>query len=228
MRYEAAGYPGLDVVPDSITKRGLALLRDAMPAYRACWWRDHDQRNRAWIEAVVPRLRRHEDSIKVRLAAIYQSRWKAPYPVDVVSFGSFTGANTVVDPDHVMISSRDSSYRGDAALEMLFHEVSHTMIGRDDDLIAHALRDSTVLPRGRTAPRDLAHVILFYTVGRVTQDRLRETGVSDYRPYMYGRLFDQVWPQYRAPLERHWEAYMNGRITAAAAIRQIVREMQPR
>jgi hypothetical protein len=227
MRYEVAGFPGLGIVADSITSRAHALLRAALPAYRTCWWPEHDRRNRAWIAEVLPRLNRHEDSIKARLARAYQAEWDpGRIPVDVVSFATFTGAHTVTQPHHIIVSAVDSSYRGDAALEMLFHEASHTIVDSGRDNIRRALRDSTLV--GTTPPRELSHVLLFYTAGRITQGRLAEVG-SAYEPYLYSEgLFRRAWPQYQAAVERYWQPYLDGRTDARSAIREIVRAMAPR
>ena len=223
LRFEVAGYPGLRIQPDSMVAPALAALHAALPAYRACWWAEHDRRNRAWIAQVLPRLRQHEDSIGARLARVYQNDWQKPFPVDVVSFANETGASTVVEPHHIQISARDSSYFGNAALEMLFHEASHTIIGsRLVDVIQRALNDSTVIGTS-SPPRDLGHVLLFYSTGRVTQQRLAETGTRDYQPYLYKEgLFDRAWPHLRAPIEQHWQPYLDGRTALVESLRAVV------
>jgi hypothetical protein len=221
MRFEVAGFPGLGLQPDSIIAPALALLNAALPAYRACWWEEHDRRNRSWIAQLVPRLRAHEDSIATRLARLYQNDWEQPFPVDVVTFASATGASTIVEPHHINISAADSSYRGDAALEMVFHEASHTIIGSKRDVIRRLLSDSAAIGTSQP-PRDLGHVLLFYTTGRVTQQRLAETGTPGYEPYMYSEgVFDRAWPDLRAPVERHWQPYLEGKTPLVAALRAI-------
>jgi hypothetical protein len=45
--------------PDRI-KGIAAALSSAMPVYERTWWPDHDQANRTWIAALMPRLQKHE------------------------------------------------------------------------------------------------------------------------------------------------------------------------
>lgn len=228
MHYEVAGFPGLDIIPDTITAPALSQLKAALPAYQLCWWSTHDARNRAWIAELIPRLHQHEEAIRTRLARAYQAEWDGQIPVDVVSFATGTGAYTVTRPHHIMISAVDSSYRGNSALEMIFHEASHTIVDSGRDIIRRVLNDATVVGSAAT-PRDLSHVLLFYTAGRLTQDRLAETGTGDYRPYLYREgLFERAWPQYRRPIERHWQPYLDGQRSAADAIRAIVDELRGR
>jgi hypothetical protein len=222
MRFEVAGYPGLRLQPGSVIAPALALLNAALPAYRACWWEEHNRRNRAWIAQLLPRLRPHEDSIGARLARLYQNDWEKPFPVDVVTFASSTGASTIVEPHHINISAEDSSYRGDAGVEMVFHEASHTILGSRRDVIQRTLSDSALIGTAQP-PRDLGHALLFYTTGRVTQQRLAETGTTDYQPYMYKEgVLDRAWPELRAPMERHWQAYLEGKTSLVDALRAIV------
>ena len=104
---------------------------------------------------------------------------------------------------------------------MLFHEASHTIVGSGRDVIQRTLNDSTLVGASQP-PRDLAHVLLFYTTGRVTQQRLAETG-TPYEPYMYAqRLFDRAWPRLRLPVEQHWQPYLNGKTSLLDALRAIV------
>ena|SRR5688572_19826043 len=222
LRFEVAGYPGLRLQPDSVVAPALAALNAALPAYRACWWEAHDRRNRAWIAQLLPRLRPHEDSIGARLARLYQNDWEKPFPVDVVTFASSTGASTIVEPHHINISAEDSSYRGDAGVEMVFHEASHTIIGSARDVIRRIVSDSAAIGTAQP-PRDLAHALLFYTTGRVTQQRLAETGTRDYELYMYKEgVLERAWPELRVPMEQHWQAYLDGKTSLAEALRAIV------
>ncbi len=222
LRYELVGYPRVDVLPDSATAPTLERLEAALPTYRACWWERHDSRNREWIAEAVPLLIAHEDALRARLAESYRAEWGERIPVDVA--GYVNGANTVVNPDHIVITSADPAYEGYGALEMLFHEASHTLLGpRAGGAIPEALEAaSREVGLGRT-PRGLWHVVLFYTAGRVTQNLLAERGISGYRPYVYREgLFDRVWPEYREPLETHWEAYLDGRVGMKEAARRLL------
>lgn len=224
IRYELAGYPDLEIVADSIIARAAGLLRDALPAYLACWWREHDRRNRDFIAQLVPALRIHEDSIAVRLARAYQTDWSGQFPVDLVAFATATGANSVVDPNHIIMSSHDSSYRGASGIEMVFHEASHSVVDSGRDIIRRLLRDRAVTGEAQL-PRELSHVLLFYSVGRITADVLGEAGVA-YEPYMSREgLWQRAWPRLRAPVERHWQAYLAGTMTARDAMIALIKAL---
>jgi hypothetical protein len=70
--------------------------------------------------------------------------------------------------------------------------------------------------------RDLWHAALFYLTGEVMRQSLNARGVT-YEPYAYKTgLFDRAWPQFRAPIERHWRAYIDGRVGRDEAIKEIV------
>ncbi len=227
LRYELVGHPDIDVLPDSATALTLARLDAALPAYRTCWWGRHDARNRAWIAEAVPLLIAHEDTLKGRLARAYRAEWRGRIPVDVVGYVNFGGANTVVNPDNVMITAVDPAYGQLGGLEMLFHEASHTLLGpRVGGAIPEALEAASREVSGEPPPRNLWHVILFYTAGRVVQDLLEERGVTGYEPYVYREgLFGRAWPEYQEPLEHHWEPYLEGRIGMEEAASRLLRGM---
>jgi hypothetical protein len=221
MRFEVAGFPGLGLQADIIIAPALALLNGALPAYHGCWWEKHDWRNRGWIAQLVPRLRAHEDSIATRLARLFQNDWEKPFPVDVVTFASSTGASTVVEHTTSTFPPRIRVIAAMQRSRWLFHEASHTIIGSARDVIRRVLSDSATIGTSQP-PRDLGHVLLFYTTGRVTQQRLAETGTPGYEPYMYSEgVFDRAWPDLRAPVEQHWQAYLDGKSSLVEALRAI-------
>lgn len=196
-------------------------IERARPGYRACFWDEQDRVNRVWIASVAPRVRAHEEALTAQLSAPFQHPWPAEkLRVDVVSWVS-PGANTIDEPAHVMISSRDEGYRDDAGLEMTFHESSHLLIdaryGKVAQEIARANGDR-LLPR-----RDLWHAILFFTVGQVTKARLSTTGTRGYVPYLYAQgLIERGWSVYREPLETHWQSYIEGEIDLKTAADRLI------
>jgi hypothetical protein len=226
VRYRLAGFDDFDIADDAAVEAALAVLPPAAPAYEKCWWPAHDARNRRWIAALEPLLAAHEQALSARLGELYGKELGRPMPVDVVSYGSFTGADSVVDPDHLLISSVVPSNAGLAALEIVFHEASHTVFGPNTgpegrlwtQLEAAAEAD------GAPLPRDFWHAMLFYTTGSAVKARLAERGI-DYEQYLYtAGLFERAWPSYRASLERLWQPYVDGRVPRAEALKQIVAE----
>ncbi|HEY5567497.1 MAG TPA: hypothetical protein VIM81_09665 [Gammaproteobacteria bacterium] len=226
LRYELAGFTDLSLVADEVMAPAFAELRAAAPAYRTCWWTEHDARNREWIAELVPRLIAHEDFLRARLSQLYEAELNARIPVDVVGYVSFGGANSLVAPDHLMISSVDPANKGDSALEVVFHEASHTLLGVERGAVWEALEEAVTTVGLEQLPRDLWHTVLFFTTGKAVEARLAERGVANYEPYVYREgLFDRAWPQFREPLEAHWEPYLEGRIDMAEAARRLLEEL---
>lgn len=219
LRYEVAGFTEANVLPDSATAPALEVLRAAVPAYRRCWWKDHDARNRAWIAAVVPRLIEHEDAIAERLGRVFKAEWKTPFPVDIVGDAPPVGANTVTDPDHILISSADTGNQGTAGLEIVFHEAGHTIVGPGGGEVWQALQAAAAEVDAKPLAGQLWHPIIFYTAGKVVEARLAERGAPGYEPYMFrGDLFRQ----FRQPLEQHWQPYVDNRISLQEAAKRLL------
>lgn len=223
LRYRLAGYPDSGLADTAAIEAALAEVRAATPAYRKCWWPAHDARNRRWVAAAEPLLAQHEKPLSERLGVLYGRKLPLPLPVDVVSYVGFSGADSVGDPDHLLISSVVPGNQGYAALEVVFHEASHTVFGPGLDgrlwteLEAAAKADGTPL-----AP-NFWHAMLFYTTGGAVKARLAERGI-DYDQFLYSQhLFERAWPAYRPALERVWQPYVDGRVPMAQAVQQIVK-----
>ena len=213
--------------PESIPKAASAALQAAMPLYRAAQWEEDDRANRFWIAVAVPML----SSAAEELADAHAKAYGVPFPtrirVDVSPFAWEFGAYTVGEGEsaHVVISSMDPSYQGFAALEMLMHEPSHAIVAPASGAIgadlARAARELGIRP-----PASLWHALLFYTSGELTRRALARRGVRDYRPYIVN-MFERAFRGFRRPLETHWQAYLDGKGSREAAIRQILIETAP-
>lgn len=224
LRYRLAGFGDFGLADGAEVAAALAELRLAAPAYEKCWWPSHDARNRRWIAALVPLLTTHEERLSERLSELYGSELGRPFPVDVVSYATFTGADSVVNPNHLLVSSVTPSITGYAALELIFHEASHTVFSPGvatngrlwTELEAAAKAD------GAPLPPDFWHALLFYTTGSAVKARLAESGIA-HEQYLYAEgLFERSWPGYREPLERFWQPYLDGRVSRPAALAQLV------
>jgi len=189
----------------------------AAPGYAACLWRAQDAKNRRWIEALKPQLAKHEPALATRLQKLYGTTWRRlPIPIDVVENAGWSGANSSIDPPHLLIGSSNPDR---AALEVVFHEASHVLMGRSDPL-RQALGDAAAT-LGRTAPSDLWHVVLFYTTG----EAVREV-VPEYTPMLY-EIFDRgTWTRYREPLETAWKPYVVGRTGLSEAAARLMAATQ--
>jgi hypothetical protein len=193
----------------------------AAPAYEACRWAAQDGKNRRWIDGLKPRLAADEQKIAPRLEGLYQKRWNGlPIPVDVVETVDWSGANSILrDPagGHLLISN---SYQGPAALEVVFHEASHLLMGRGDP-VRQAL-DSAAKAADYRQPGNLWHVVLFYTTGEAVRRVLDDQGEPGYKPMVYG-IFDRgAWSEYRKPLEDTWHPYVDGKRTLSEAAARLI------
>jgi hypothetical protein len=222
LRYRLAGYGDFGLADAAVVEATLGELRAATPAYKVCWWSTHDARNRRWIAALLPLLAAHEAPLSERLRKLYGQPLPQPLPVDVVSYGSFSGADSVVHPDHLLISSVAPANMGYAALEIVFHEASHTVFGPGLDGRLWKELEAAEKASGLLLPPDFWHALLFYTTGSAVKARLAERGI-DYEQYLYAQnLFERSWPAFRVPLEHTWQTYVDGLEPMAEAVKQIV------
>ena len=224
LRYELAGFPDVNVVADDLMAPTLERLRAAVPVYTRCWWKDHDTRNRAWIGELIPRLNAHEQTIRTRLSHLYQDDWRALVRADIVGSAGALGANSVIDPDHVLMSSVDPSYRGWSSLEMMFHEAGHAKVGPQTGAVWRALEDAAIAANARELAGQLWHPVLFYTTGKVVQAVLAEREKIAYDTYMHrGGLFKR----FHGPLAEHWQPYLDGQLILEEAATRLVAALKP-
>jgi hypothetical protein len=195
-----------------------ATLERLMPIYQKRWWPDHDRANRAWIAAVQPQLARHGAALSQALTRTYETGWPTtPIPVDLSVTAGPVGAYTSGPPTHVTISSSDPNYRGFAALEMLFHESSHSSIS---DLFQRVRRAAT--EQGVSVPPQLWHGVLFYTAGELTTRELRAHGIA-YTEYAGADLYANLCgPRCRERIVEHWTPRLEGKRPVAESLATLV------
>ena len=214
-------------LPDSIPAAAKRVLEAAMPLYRAAQWEEDDRANRFWMAVAEPLLA----SAGEELAEAHAKAYAVPFPkrilVDVTSFAWQFGAYTVGEGEsaHVTIASTDNGNQGFAALEALMHEPSHAIVGSNEGAIGSDLKRLSA-ETGLRPMANLWHAILFYTSGELTRRALARRGVSHYQPYILG-MYGRVFGGFRASLETHWQAYLDGKVSREAALRQILIETAP-
>jgi hypothetical protein len=215
-------------LPDSIPEAAAKALEAAMPLYRRVQWEEDDRANRFWIAVAEPLLA----SAAEELADAHAKAYATPFPkrilVDVSPLAWEFGAYTVGQGEsaHVVISSTDPGYKGFAALEMLMHEPSHAIVASDESGAIGADLKRAADELGVKPMSNLWHAILFYTSGELTRRALAKRGVRDYQPYITD-MYERGFRGFRQSLETHWQAYLDGKVTREAAIRQILIETTP-
>jgi hypothetical protein len=206
------------------------VLESAAPVYRAHLWPEHDRANRRWIARVAPLVREQGVGLSERLADIYQTRWpRQKIRVDVSGYANWAGAYTTTDPLRVTISSLDSRNQGTEALEVLFHEASHSIAEPVQAAIIRECRQ-----RDKAIPRDLWHALVFYTTGEVLRPVLDTSGMAagdkdgaapggGYTPYALREgLYQRGWSDYLKLLQRFWQPYLDGTASFDDAIARMV------
>jgi hypothetical protein len=194
----------------------------AMPAYERCRWPAQDASNRRWIEHAVGLLKVHEAALGERLAQVYGTSWGGlPYRVDIVE-SVLLGGNTqqfVPAGPHILISGSAADNQGRGALEVMFHEASHSLAGPMEGALKRAIS-----ARGTAIRADISHGVIFYLTGEVVRRALEQTG-EPYTPYLYSlTLFpDNV----RDVLAKTLSPYLNGQGTLVQAIDNLVQVLSP-
>jgi hypothetical protein len=192
----------------------VTILERAAPTYHRLWWPRHNAANNNWMARMRPLLALYGDSLAARESRVFREPWsKTPVRVDVTAYANWAGAYTTTGPSHITVSSEDPGNQADQGLEILFHEVLHTM----DDTLRSALL-AAFRAHGKAPPRDLTHVFIFYTAGAATQEI-----VPKHIPYAVGNgLWDRVADFKRALplLRRTWQPYLDGKITFADAVQR--------
>jgi hypothetical protein len=193
--------------------------------YQTHGWVDQERRNDAWIADMRPQVERHAAAMASALAAAYHASWKpGPIVVDASGEAGPNNAYTTSGPPgtagHTVVAVRTPSNSGDAGVETIFHEASHTI---DDQIsrpfIDEAARQHVPFPDG------LDHAILFYTTGEIMRREFARTGTPGYVPY--GDRFDVYkngWQTFRALLERDWLPYLDGKASFDSAVTALVRD----
>jgi hypothetical protein len=213
--------------PDERTRSFLDVAEGfrlaAAPAYRACRWPAQDAENRRWIEYVTGRIAAHGAAIAPRLEEVYGRPWPVlPIRVDLVPAALPVGANTFSTPPHVQIASTTTDQD---ALEIVFHEASHTIGARNDPMQQALARAAEKL--GTEIPRDLWHVVLFYTTGQVVRAALEAGGEPGYVPYVDAHdLWAGRWGRFREAVEATWPAYLAGKRSLEAAAVDLLRALK--
>jgi hypothetical protein len=194
-----------------------ATLERVMPIYRKHWWPAHDRANREWIAAVGLLLDRHGAALSQAVARVYGVRWPTQsVPVDLSVIAGPVGAYTTCEPTHATISSQDTSYRGLAALEMVFHESSHCL----SQLFQRV--NQAAAERKVSVPPQLWHGVLFYTAGELTTRELKAHGI-DYAQYAGSDLYANLCGAgCRERIAEHWTPRLDGTRTVAEALSALV------
>jgi hypothetical protein len=193
----------------------IVVLDEAAPIYRAHWWQLHDAANQTWIKAVMPLVDKNGATLSQQIATAFETSWHdGPLRVDVVAYANFAGSYTTVHPSRVTVSSIDGGNQQIAALEVLFHAASGTLIEAVTDIAARNFAAQKKAP-----PPGLAQAILYFTSGFYVRQLF-----PDYTPYadrFQLWVTNDDWKGFRGMLVKDWQPRLEGRVTLDAALSQL-------
>ena len=202
-----------------------AALTRAAPVYRAHGWTRQKKINEGWIAALRPLMDRHASAMAAAIARVYRVDWPdRPIIVDAAAEAGPGGGYTTFGPPataaHTVIAAGDPGYQGEMAFEMVFHEASHAQAFAVFVIVDAAAKKQQVTP-----PRDLSHVLLFYTAGELARRELGKPDDDSYKPYAdrYG-VYDHGWQQLRDAVVTHWRPYLDGKTDFDAALAALTKE----
>jgi hypothetical protein len=209
--------------PSGIPEDIAGALRRAAAIYRKKLWQEDDTANRFWIAVESTLLREAGPEITKDASKAYGVTWPALLHIEVTPFAEPFGANTPSAIDGLflsMISSRDPGNQGFSGLELLFHEPLHHF-----DAVFMRLLDDVSKKMNKPVPRRLSHAILFYTAGELTRRALMKRGVV--YTTVASEVAKRAWPTYMNPLEKYWQAYVDGKMSENEALQQILTALSP-
>ena len=201
-----------------------AVLLKAAPIYRKHWWERHNAENQEWIAHVEPLVQRYGSVLSAKVSSIYDEPWpQYPVRVDAVAYANWAGAYTTTKPTRPTISTTDPSNQGSAALETLFHETSHGMMGNVREAInaaetnLNAHRPGVAFHSG-----SISHAVLFYTAGELVAEQ-----IPGYTPYAdKNGLWVRAWPAPdRSLIEQDWKPHMDGSVTLQQSLSKLVTDL---
>lgn len=200
-----------------------ALLK-AAPIYRKHWWARHDAENRAWIAQLQPLVQRYGSDLCAQMVRIYGEPWpQFPVRVDAVAYANWAGAYTTVEPTRAAISTSDPANQGAAALEIVFHETSHGMMGK----VMDAMRSAEArVDQHRSGAAyhggSLWHGVLFYTAGELVAER-----IPGYVPYAdKNGLWRRAWSDPdRSLIEQDWKPHISGSVELQPSLTKLVSDL---
>ena len=212
-----------DAVNAAISGPLADAIRQAAPVYRSHWWPLDDAANRFFLTYAGAMLRDAGEELAQAHEAVYREKFPKSIRVDIAAYAGPFGAYShhLQDGGFVItMSSRDPGYQGLAALEMLLHESSHSIVSPRRGTVSKAIV-AAATKLGVEPPRDLWHAILFGTSSELTRRALAKRGANAYQPSSQD-MFTRVWPKYREPIETLWYPYLSGSGTLEEAIEKIV------
>ena len=213
-----------DLANTQLSPKLKAVLLSVAPIYRKYWWPRHDEENRKWIAQLRPLVAQYGSMLAAEISTIYATPWpQYPVRIDAVAYADWAGAYTTLFPTRPTVSTSDPANQGTAALEIIFHETSHGMMGKLMDAIRLA---ETNLNAQRTSGAfhsgSIWHAVLFYMAGELVAKQ-----VPGYVPYAdKNGLWLRAWPGAdHLLIEQDWKPHMQGSVGLQQALTKLIDDL---
>ena len=194
--------------PDRI--KGIAeALGTAMPIYLDRWWPRHDEANRAWIDEVANRARRHERAFVAMTTRVHGAMWpRDRWRVDASAYANGIAGYTTQE-GHVVVYSTDAGIQDLFGLEMIFHEIQHASVIEGS---TPAAVTAAFAAAGATVPDNFAHALIFATAGEFVRSIAAGEGRPRYQPYWITEGFETLegWSHLVPAVNQHWLPVVRG------------------
>ncbi len=203
---------------DSIEASYVQLLKNFNPVYKKHFWKLHSDRNKEVLNKYLPTIKKIESEVFQNIATSAQAEWpEGKMRVDLSVHASRSGGYNFLNPTIILVSTANERVEGTQFIEMLFHEASHTIISEDSGAISSNIaRASKIL--GKEPPYDFWHMVLFYIVGKSTQEALAKQGI-EHQPHME---MHGIAKRYYNVLNDNMEIYMDRKISLYEALRRTI------
>jgi hypothetical protein len=120
---------------------------------------------------------------------------------------------------HILVSSSTRDNQDRAALEAVFHEGSHPLAGKMEEVLKRASSAG-----GIAVPADLSHAVIFYLTGETVR-RALEQAAEPYTPWLYAL---KLWPDdVRVALPKALSPYWTGKACWSRPSTALVQALGP-
>lgn len=211
--------------PPEVPKEMATALNLAAPIYSLHLWPTHQAQNATYANNLQSLLATYGNRFRAQLPKLYGTPWlDQPYRVDIVAYSDSDGSycNNATGYVHIVMSSCEADNLGAHGLDVLFHEASHSIASPFDGTIGGPIV-AAAAQLNRPVPDQFWHTVLMYTPGRIAEDVFNASALRPYTMvWVVNGLFTDVWPQYYAVLEQHWQPYMDGKTDRVGALTSCV------
>lgn len=222
LKYALLSIDDVNEVPDNvISPAWIKAIKSADAYYKEGEWKNTNAQNLLFINSHLEQVKRIEKDVIRRCEDVYQYKYSGKkFRIELVDYATFFGAYTTNEPFVcAVISSTDKRHNAEQGTEVIFHEVSHSMI---DSLFQKQQELCTA--SSLRMDHNVWHSILFYSTGTIVKDALAQIGVN-HELYIYRNNLASLSPDFKKLIDKvstQWPLYMNKEISMDEALKKIL------